>query len=321
MRIGLVGGGFAAVRGALEKALADAGMADVEIVDVANDAPVPADVLCPQGGTVDGPLMDATGVRLVQQFGVGLSGVDMDAAAQRGIPVDNVSGAESGNAVAVAEIALLHLLALLRRFEQARANVARELVGAPGGVTLAGRTVGVLGVGDIGVEVIGRLRAFGAVPVGIGRRPRTGSPRAAALLDDAHHTTDLVGAARRCDDLVVCCPLTDATRGIVGAEVLAALGPGGYVVNVARGGVVDKAALLDALRAGRLAGAGLDVTWQEPIDPDDPLLREHVAVTPHVGGVTETSYAGIAAGVVAGVRRHLGTSPDHRSTGDVGPPD
>jgi phosphoglycerate dehydrogenase-like enzyme len=312
VRIGLVGGGFAALRGALETAFDAVGWTGVEIVDVPVEVPggglEHVDVLCPMGSTISGALMDATTPVMIQQFGVGLSGVDLDAAAARGLPVDNVSGAESGNAVAVAEIALLHLLALLRRFSEARANVAVELVGEPSGRTLAGRTVGVLGVGDIGAEVITRLRAFGAEPVGVGRRPRAETPRAADLLDDAHYhrTADLTDALARCDDLVVACPLTPETRGLVGAAALAALRPGGYVVNVARGPVVDHDALLDALRSGRLAGAGLDVTWTEPIDPDDALLRENVAVTPHVGGVTDTSYAGIAAGFVASVERHLG---------------
>jgi phosphoglycerate dehydrogenase-like enzyme len=312
VRIGLVGGGFAALRGALTTAFDDAGWTGVQIVDVPVEVPAEGldgvDVLCPMGSAISAALMDATTPRMIQQFGVGLSGVDVAAAAERGLPVDNVSGAASGNAVAVAEIALLHLLALLRRFEAARANVARRLVGEPMGTTLAGRTVGVLGVGDIGAEVIARLRAFGAVPVGIGRRPRTQTPRAAALLDDQHYhlAHDLPGALARCDDLVVCCPLTEGTRGLVGAAALAALGPSGYVVNVARGPVVDRDALLDALRAGRVGGAGLDVTWVEPIDPDDELLAQHVVVTPHVGGITDSSYAGIAAGFVASVERHLG---------------
>lgn len=315
MRIGLVGGGFAALRGALATAFDEADRPGTEIVDVPVEVPAGGlahlgtiDVLCPMGSAISGALMDATSPRMIQQFGVGLSGVDADAAAARGIPVDNVSGAESGNAVAVAEIALLHLLALLRRFDEARANVPRRLVGEPMGTTLAGRTVAVLGVGDIGAEVIGRLRAFGAVPVGIGRRPRSGTPRAADLLDDDHfhRADDLLGALTRCDDLVVCCPLTPRTRGIVGADALAALGPGGHVVNVARGPVVDHDALLEALRDGRVAGAGLDVTWTEPIDPDDPLLAEGVVVTPHVGDITTRSYAGIAAGFVASVERHLG---------------
>lgn len=314
-----MGGGFAALRGALRTAFDAAGWTGIEIVDIPVDVPTGGlgrvDILCPMGSTISEALLDATTPRLVQQFGVGLSGVDVDAAAARGIPVANVSGAESGNAVAVAEIALLHLLALLRRFEEARANVAKARVGEPSGRTLAGRTVGVLGVGDIGAEVIGRLRAFDAEPVGIGRRPRAETPRAAELLDDAHYhrAADLPAALARCDDLVVCCPLTRETRGIVGTAALQALRPGGHVVNVARGGVVDRDALLAALRSGHLAGAGLDVTWVEPIDPDDELLAENVAVTPHVGGVTDTSYAGIAAGFVASVQRHLGRDAERRA--------
>ena len=312
MRIGLVGGGFPAVRGALEKALLDAGM-DAEVVDVPDGGsptvpgrePSRVDVLVPQGGTVDASLLDATGARLVQQFGVGLSGVDLDAARARGVPVSNVPGAESGNATSVAEIALLHLLALLRRFGEATANVAHGVLGGPPGRSLAGRTVGVLGTGDIGVAVATRLRAFGAVVVGIGRRELDAYPQAAAVVDAYHRVDDLTAALARCDDLVVCCPLTEATRGLVGAEALAALGGDGYLVNVARGGIVDRDALLDALRSGRLAGAGRDVTWTEPIDPDDELLELPVTVTPHVGGVTIDAYAGMAAGVVAGIRRHL----------------
>jgi phosphoglycerate dehydrogenase-like enzyme len=100
--------------------------------------------------------------------------------------------------------------------------------------------------------------------------------------------------------------LTEDTRGIVDRAALAALGPGGHLVNVARGGIVDRDALLEALRSGHLSGAGLDVTWTEPIDPGDELLRERVAVTPHVGGVTDRSYAGMAVGFVASVERHLG---------------
>ena len=307
-----MGGGFAALRGALETAFDAAGWTGVEIVDVPVEVPDGGldhvDVLCPMGSTISAALMDATTPRMIQQFGVGLSGVDLPAAEARGLPVGNVSGAESGNAVAVAEVALLHLLALLRRFEEARANVAKELVGEPSGRTLAGRTVGVLGVGDIGAEVIVRLRAFGAGAIGIGRRPRVQTPRAAELLDDAHYhrADDLPAALARCDDLVVACPLTAQTRGIVGTAALDALRPGGHVVNVARGGIVDRDALLAALRSGRLAGAGLDVTWVEPIATDDPLLAENVAVTPHVGGVTDTSYAGIATGFVASLERHLG---------------
>lgn len=305
VRIGLVGGGFPEVRRCLEAALAEgvAGLEEVELVDVPHAAPERADVLSPLGSTIDGGLMDACGARFVQQFGVGVSGVDLDAARARGIPVANVPGGDSGNATAVAELAVLLLLALLRRFPEARAGVAEKAVGAPMGIMLRGRTVAVLGTGDIGVEVARRLAAFGVHVVGIGRRDAGAYPAAAAVVDTHRRADDLPAALAGCDDLVVACPLTEDTRGIVDDAALAALRPGGHLVNVGRGPVVDYDALLAALRAGGLAGAGLDVTWTEPIDPHDELLAENVVVTPHIGGITEESYAGMARGFVANVGR------------------
>lgn len=305
VRIGLVGGGFPEVRRCLEAALAEGvpGLEEVELVDVPHAAPEPADVLSPLGSTIDGGLMDACGARFVQQFGVGVSGVDLDAARARGIPVANVPGGDSGNATAVAELAVLLLLALLRRFPEARAGVAEKAVGAPMGIMLRGRTVAVLGTGDIGVEVARRLAAFGVHVVGIGRRDADAYPAAAAVVDTHRRADDLPAALAGCDDLVVACPLTEDTRGIVDDAALAALRPGGHLVNVGRGPVVDYDALLAALRDGGLAGAGLDVTWTEPIDPHDELLAENVVVTPHIGGITEESYAGMARGFVANVGR------------------
>ncbi|NMO93342.1 NAD(P)-dependent oxidoreductase [Actinomycetospora sp. TBRC 11914] len=305
MRIGLVGGGFPAVRRCLEAALAEGvdGLDEVELVDIPHAAPQPVDVLSPLGSTIDGPLMDACGARFVQQFGVGVSGVDLDAARDRGIPVANVPGGSSGNATAVAELAVLLLLALLRRFEEARAAVAEKAVGSPMGQLLRGRTVAVLGTGDIGVEVARRLVAFGVHVVGIGRRDAAAYPDAAAVVGTLRRADDLAAALAGCDDLVVACPLTEATRGIVDDAALGALRPGGHLVNVGRGPVVDHGGLLAALRSGHLAGAGLDVTWTEPIDPHDELLAENVVVTPHVGGITEESYAGMARGFVANVGR------------------
>ncbi len=307
MRIGLVGGGFPEVRRCLEEALAEGvpGLDEVELVDVPHAAPAAVDVLSPLGSTIDGALMDACGARFVQQFGVGISGVDLDAARERGIPVANVPGGDSGNATAVAELALLLLLTQLRHFEEARANVAEKVVGAPIGILLRGRTVAVLGTGDIGVEVAARLRAFGVHVVGIGRRDADAYPAATPVLDTFRRADDLPAALAGCDDLVVACPLTPDTRGIVDDAALAALRPGGYLVNVGRGPVVDHDALLAALRSGHLAGAGLDVTWTEPIDPHDELLAENVVVTPHVGGITEESYAGMARGFVANVGRFV----------------
>ncbi len=105
--------------------------------------------------------------------------------------------------------------------------------------------------------------------------------------------------------LIVCCVLNDDTRGLVGREVLDALGAGGpgYVVNVARGPVLDYDALHEALREHRIAGAGLDVYWDEPIDPSDPILAYNVVATPHIGGVTTSAYDAMGDQVVANIER------------------
>src|SRR5207253_328381 len=133
-----------------------------------------------------------------------------------------------------------------------------------------------------------RLIAFDAVPIAVGRRNRRSYPVVADLVpEDRYYQAEaLAGAVEGSQCLVVCCPLTDQTRGMVNEQILAALPVGGYVINVARAAVIDYEALVDALRTGHLAGAGLDVVWREPVVPQDPLLGYNVVVTPHVGGVT-----------------------------------
>jgi phosphoglycerate dehydrogenase-like enzyme len=259
------------------------------------------DVLVPLSETVGTEVMDATRPRLIQQFGVGLQGVDAEAARARGIPVRNVPAGVSGNAAAVAEIVLFHLLALLRRVPEAGRSVRRRLVGEPIGDTLDGKIVAVLGTGAIGARVIRLLEAFGAVPLGVGRAATTD------LLpsDRYYQAADLDRVLGQARALVVAVPLTAQTRGMVGAAQFAAMPPGGYLVNVGRGPVVDYQALLAALRSGHLAGAGLDVAWAEPVDPDDELFRHNVLVTPHIGGVTTESYAKMAAAFAASIAETL----------------
>lgn len=305
MRIGLCGSGFPDVRRALSAALPDA-----EIVDIPasgrDEQASEVDVLVPLGATVEGGLMDATRPRLIQQFGVGLQGVDLTAAATRGIPVANVPAADTGNA----EVAMLHLLAQLRRYRQTGQSVAERRVGQPCG-SLVGKTVTVLGVGAVGTALLVRLNAFGAVPLAVGRREFAAYPSLTELLQIGRYfrTADLNNALARSQVLIVCCPLTEQTRGLVGADQLAAMPAGGYLINVGRGPVVDYTALLHALDAGRLAGAGLDVAWEEPVDPEDALLRENVTITPHIGGVTTESYAAIDHVFATNVRKFRAGEP------------
>jgi phosphoglycerate dehydrogenase-like enzyme len=219
--------------------------------------------------------------------------------------VANVPAAGTGNADGVGEIAVLHLLALARRYHAGREAVRDGRLGEPLGSALAGSRIVILGLGDVGRAVAARLAGFGAELVGVGTRS---GAEAAALADElglaaylpVDRLTEALSGARA---LIVCCVLSDGTRGLVGAEALAALADGAHLVNVARGAVVDYGALLDALRGGALAGAGLDVYWEEPIDPADPLLSENVTLTPHIGGVTDVSYGRMATHVVANLER------------------
>lgn len=263
-----------------------------------------AEVLVPAMRGVDGPVMDAVRPALIQQFGAGLEGVDLEAAAARRIPVANVPADQTGNSGSVAELAVLHLLAFSRRFDQARACLRDGLLGEPVSRGLAGQTATVIGLGAIGREVLIRLRPFGLRLVGMGRRPRAEADAAVvALVDEYRPLTELRAVLPTTDLLVLCLPLTASTRGLIGAAELGVLRSGGIVVNVGRGPVVDHGALVAALRSGRLEGAGLDVFWHEPIDPADPILAENVTATPHVGGVTTPAYRATAQRFAANVER------------------
>jgi phosphoglycerate dehydrogenase-like enzyme len=294
MIIGMCGNEFPDVREFLARVLPDA---EIVVLDHETARDNSVDVLVPLGGVVSADLMDETKPRMIQQFGVGVQGVDMAAAQARGIPVRNVPAGASGNAGAVAEVVLFHLLGLLRRFPEAGHSIRQRLVGEPIGETLEGKTVTVLGTGAIGARVIRLLDAFGAVPLGVGRGATTDLLPA----DRYYQAADLNQALATARAIVVAVPLTEQTRGMVGAAQFAAMPPGGYLVNVGRGPVVDYQSLLDALRSGHLTGAGLDVAWAEPIDPDDQLFRQNVLVTPHIGGVTRKSYAMMAAAFAASI--------------------
>lgn len=266
----------------------------------------PVDVIIPLMSRIDAAVMDRFRPRLIHQFGVGLEGVDLDAARERGIAVANVPATGTGNADGVGELAVLHLLALARRLREAGEAVAEQRLGEPIGTPLRGARVVVLGLGAVGQAVVKRLGGFQARLIGVGSRDRSElSPAVADLnLDEYLPGRALAQALADADALIVCCVLNERTRGLVGADELAAMRRGGYVVNVARGPVVDYGALLGALRSGQLGGAGLDVYWDEPVDPQDPLLAENVSVTPHIGGVTTFSYRRIAERVAAGIEHH-----------------
>ena len=270
------------------------------------------DVVIPAMFKVDAKAIDVTSARMVHQFGVGLEGVDVAAATRKGIYVANVpSSLATSNAVSVAEHAIFLMLALARRYPQARGNLDNGVWGSPLGIGLRGKTVGVLGMGNIGQALVERLRGFGVRILGIKRRP---SPEMADRLglDFLGGPEDLTYVLGQSDFLVLGLPVTQETRGIIGERELAQLKEGGFIINVGRGPLIDHDALVRALAGGRLGGAGLDVFREEPVDPRDPVFDYNVIATPHVGGVTDTSYDEIARALAGNVDRlRAGLPPEN----------
>jgi len=166
---------------------------------------------------------------------------------------------------------------------------------------LRDKTAGIFGIGVIAEELAPKCKAFGMRVIGI-----SSAPRDIAGFDKMYGRDDLEQAAREVDYLVLLTPYSPATRGIVGAKIFAAMRPTSYLVNLARGGVVDEPALIEALKQSQIAGAALDVFTQEPLPEDHPFWKmENVIITPHLGGFCDV-YVNYALPVVeTNLRRFL----------------
>jgi glyoxylate reductase len=224
--------------------------------------------------TVDAELMDAAPrLRAISNYAVGVDNVDVDAATARGIPVGNTPDVLTDS---TADLAVALMLALARRLAEGEAFVrsGRWATWEPGlmlGRDLHGATVGIVGYGRIGRAVGRRLEGFGCELLRNGRS--SGVPLEELL--------------RRSDFVTLHSPLTPETRGLIDADALRLMKPTAYLVNTARGPIVDTDALAQALHAGELAGAALDVTDPEPLPGDHPLLEApNLLVVPHVGSAT-----------------------------------
>ncbi|MDQ0588302.1 NAD(P)-dependent oxidoreductase [Variovorax paradoxus] len=249
-------------------------------------------------------------LRAVVRHGAGLDMIPVDVASRAGVAVANVPGANAGS---VAEYVLAQMLALARRLPQVdvalRAegwNTAREV--ADSGADLAGETVTVVGMGAIG-QALARIcgAGFGMQVIGVRRHPPAGE------LPPYLRYLPLADALPQTDYLVLACPLTPETRGLIGADALSRIKPGARLVNVARGPVVVEAALVDALRRGRLSGAALDVFDTQPLPADSPLRSlPQVLLSPHLAGITPESMRRMSEGAVAQVLEMLqGKLPRH----------
>lgn len=200
----------------------------------------------------------------------------------RGVRLTTSSGATAEPIAQTAIMALLMLARQFRRFLEAQ----RRREWSPTRRTeaprdLRGQTALILGLGRIGSEIARLARALGLHVIGVRRAPATGSEP----VDELHPPQALTALLPRCDWLVIACPLTPATRGLVDAGLLGRLPKGAHFINIARGEIVHEAALIDALRSGHLAGAYLDVFEEEPLPPASPLWDlPNVLVSPHSSG-------------------------------------
>jgi len=232
----------------------------------------------------------ARGVKLVQFLSVGYEKIDIDTATELGVPVANNAGF---NAVAVAEHALMMILVLLKRAFYAHHTTAqgkwvqKELVmDEQQLMELRGKNLGILGLGSIGMEVAKRARSFGA-HVLYNKRTRLSEAEEKRLGIEHRSFEDLI---RESDILSVHVPLTDETEGMIGGEQIAMMKNGAILINTARSGVVDETALAEALREGKLSGAGIDVPRaQDEIPKFINRFRdlENVVLTPHVASGTK----------------------------------
>lgn len=246
-------------------------------------------------GVVDAALMAVLpNLEIVANFGVGYDGVDTTYAAAHGVTVTNTPDVLNEE---VADTALALILGAVRHLPAAERflRAGRWSAGPfPLTASLRGRTVGILGLGRIGRAVARRCDACGLVVAYHGRRPQEGVPYL--------YFPTLLGLAEACDILVVIAPGGEATRNLVDAAVLKALGPDGYLINVARGSVVDETALIEALQTGTIAGAGLDVFADEPQVPQALIDLDHVVLLPHVGSASQHTRQAMGQLVVDNLR-------------------
>jgi phosphoglycerate dehydrogenase-like enzyme len=245
-----------------------------------------ADVLVISGLWRNDLLAHAKRLRFIQSIGAGTHQFSREALAQRGVRLASARGV---NARAVSEHVVALILALSRKLPEARDNqVKRVWRGMIGDLTrredeLAGKTLIIVGLGQIGGRLAQLAKAFDMRVIGIRRDPRAGAGHA----DAVHGLSELKALLPQADFVALTCPLTAETERLIDADALGRMKPSAYLINAARGRVVDEPALVQALKKRQIRGAALDVTVEEPLAADSPLwTMEQVLITPHTAGET-----------------------------------
>jgi len=257
------------------------------------------------GITVDEDLL--TGAERLELFACTFAGTDhvpMEALAERGVAVTNAGGI---HAPGIAEQAIGNVLVFARRLHEGWRRKERSEWRHFQSGEFTDSTVSIVGLGSIGRAVAQRLQGFEVETIGVRYSPEKGGPTDEVVgfdEDDVHE------ALARSDYVVLACPLTDLTRGLIGAAEFATMKPEAVLVNTARGGIVDTDALVAALQSNKIRGAALDVTDPEPLPGDHPLWDlENCLITPHTGGHTPKHWDRLAD-IVAGNVERLGTDEE-----------
>jgi D-2-hydroxyacid dehydrogenase (NADP+) len=264
-----------------------------------------AEILITFGAHMDDRVLEkGVNLRWIQALGTGVDGITDRPGLRDGVLVTNLRGLHGKS---VSESALAFMLALARNLPRSvRSQAAGRWDRFP--VTLLnGATVGILGVGVIAEDLAPRCKALGMKVIGL-----TSTKRQLPGFDEIRGKDELLQVVPELDYLVLLTPYTSQTDGMVNASVLAAMKPSAFLINVARGGIVDETALVEALRSGAIAGAALDVFAEEPLPAGHPLYTmENVIVTPHMAGF-HTGYAAEALPIVeANIRHFLAGDLDH----------
>ncbi len=284
-------------------------VADAEVLLI-RDVPVGADVMAA-----------APKLKLIQRPGAHIVGVDYAEAKRRGIVVSRLPSEVQGQpARDVAEHAFFLMLAIAKRFRAAEDIIKAGRVGLPKTVRLDGKTLALIGIGKTGTEFAKLAKGFGLRLVAVKQTPDPELARELGIekVVDRANMHALLGEA---DFVSLHLPNNPDTKDFLDAAAFAAMKPGAMLINIARAPMVNKQALIDALKSGHLGGAGMDVWWREPADPNDPLLSmPNVIVTPHIAGDTEELERRLAELAAINIRKvSKGEKPDYIVGVDVDP--
>lgn len=241
-------------------------------------------------------------LKLVQQWGVGVEGLDVKACTEYGVYACNVPSRGSGNAESVAEAAIMHMLLLSRRFFRSQEKLREGKIFTPPGRSLWGKKACIVGMGDLGHCLAERLSCLGMEVAGVNRTMRSEFKEWGVTR--VYPFSEMGLAFKGSAFVILCLPLNSDTEGIIGEEELRMMEKDAFLINVARGKLLQREALEKALSEKWISGAGLDVLWDEPHSPQDPLINnDRIILTPHIGGVTDASMKGVQEFIAGNIER------------------